>query len=362
MKKRMLALLLGGALAVGGGVLAVPATAQAADKDDLKSEDWQNWAKELDCEGRSDAHIESGSVDVVNGLLTVTVEVQTASDSAEMWGGFVYVCEEAWEADSNVGDGSTDYYDFIALGSSATASKQLAESGRNGSKGSYKFTFEGLTVGKTYYVYCQVWDPHNDSEATLGSHYAVCLGTGVPTATSAPGSSTSNKNPANSSTSNSASSSSSSAGSSAVEENSYTRFENSLADQIETAASGSTVVMDKGISALSNSTMKELLAKGDVSLRMEFTYQDKEYVIIIPAGAALDNDIPWYGPLYLAQHFGNSAGTAATTGAAGTYEVKSGDSLSRIAKENNMTLQQLLAKNPQIKDPNKIIVGQKINR
>ncbi len=27
------------------------------------------------------------------------------------------------------------------------------------------------------------------------------------------------------------------------------------------------------------------------------------------AGEALDNDIPWYGPLYLAQYFGNSAGT-----------------------------------------------------
>ena len=134
-----------------------------------------------------------------------------------------------------------------------------------------------------------------------------------------------------------------------------------MATQIELAPSGSTIVMEKGISALSNSVMQELLKKGDVSLRMEFTYEDKEYVIIIPAGAALDNDIPWYGPLYLAQHFGNSAGTAGS-GAGGTYEVKSGDCLSRIATANNMTLQQLLAKNPQIKDPNKIVVGQKINR
>ena len=110
--------------------------------------------------------------------------------------------------------------------------------------------------------------------------------------------------------------------------------------------------------------MKELLKKGDVSLKLEYTYNDQDYVVVIPAGAALDNDIPWYGPLYLAQQYGNSAGTgaAATAPGAGTsYEVKSGDRLGKIAAANNMTLKQLLEKNPQIKDANKIKVGQKIN-
>ena len=132
-----------------------------------------------------------------------------------------------------------------------------------------------------------------------------------------------------------------------------------MESQIKEAESGSTVILEKGINTLSNSAMKQLLAKGDVSLRMEFTYNDKEYVIIIPAGAALDNDIQWYGPLYLAQQYGNRAGTDTSTGA--TYEVKSGDCLSKIAAANNMTLKQLLAKNPQITDANKINVKQKIN-
>ena len=41
--------------------------------------------------------------------------------------------------------------------------------------------------------------------------------------------------------------------------------------------------------------------------------------------------------------------------------VKSGDTLSKIAAANNMTLKDLLAKNPHIKDANKIAAGKKIN-
>ena len=105
--------------------------------------------------------------------------------------------------------------------------------------------------------------------------------------------------------------------------------------------------------------MKELLKKGDISLKLEFTYNEEEYVIVIPAGAALDNDIPWYGPLYLAQQFGNSAGAENTSDAA--YTVKYGDTLRKIAAVNHMKLKQMLTKNPQIKDANKIVVGQKLD-
>ena len=44
-----------------------------------------------------------------------------------------------------------------------------------------------------------------------------------------------------------------------------------------------------------------------------------------------------------------------------TYTVKPGDTLARIATRSGMTLAQLLKANPQIKDPNKIKVGDVVN-
>ena len=44
-----------------------------------------------------------------------------------------------------------------------------------------------------------------------------------------------------------------------------------------------------------------------------------------------------------------------------TYTVKPGDTLSKIATRNGVTLAQLLQANPQIKDPNKIKVGDALN-
>jgi len=44
-----------------------------------------------------------------------------------------------------------------------------------------------------------------------------------------------------------------------------------------------------------------------------------------------------------------------------TYVVKAGDTLSKIATRNGITLAQLLQLNPSIKNPNKISVGDKIN-
>lgn len=44
-----------------------------------------------------------------------------------------------------------------------------------------------------------------------------------------------------------------------------------------------------------------------------------------------------------------------------TYTVKKGDTMWAIAKRNGMSLQQLIKKNPQIKNPNLIYPGNKIN-
>ncbi|MBB6216102.1 LysM repeat protein [Anaerosolibacter carboniphilus] len=52
--------------------------------------------------------------------------------------------------------------------------------------------------------------------------------------------------------------------------------------------------------------------------------------------------------------------TSAAVGEGQVYVVVSGDMLWKIAQKHNLTLEQLLALNPQLKNPNKIAVGQKI--
>ena len=48
-------------------------------------------------------------------------------------------------------------------------------------------------------------------------------------------------------------------------------------------------------------------------------------------------------------------------GSPGTYKVSAGDTLSKIAKQQNVSVQDIMTSNPDIKDPNKIFVGQTIN-
>ena len=43
------------------------------------------------------------------------------------------------------------------------------------------------------------------------------------------------------------------------------------------------------------------------------------------------------------------------------YTVKAGDTLSRIARRNHLSVAELLQRNPQVKNPNLIYPGQKLN-
>jgi LysM repeat protein len=52
--------------------------------------------------------------------------------------------------------------------------------------------------------------------------------------------------------------------------------------------------------------------------------------------------------------------TAPPSPTATIYRIKSGDTLLKIAKANGITIEQLLAANPDIKNPNRIVVGQEI--
>lgn len=303
-----------------------------------------------ECDGSySDKHITSSEVTAIDGKLAVTIDLALEHENSYF---ALYAFDEQLKERS---DGFAGIYDPVSgeivfrddlpfypiFLETPVASKDIYE-------GSGTYTFTELPADKTYYVYCIVFDHHEAmgegewGEDAVYTHWAAYLGS-------------------NSSGSQGGGSANTPSGS--APSNTAKTAESAIIGQIKTAETGSTVTME-GTTTLSNSVMKELLKKGDVSLKLEFTYNEEDYVIVIPAGAALDNDIPWYGPLYLAQQYGNSAGTAAPAAAeaGGVYEVKRGDTLSKIAAANNMTLKQLLAKNPQIKDANKISVGQKINR
>lgn len=128
-----------------------------------------------------------------------------------------------------------------------------------------------------------------------------------------------------------------------------------------TAADPGTIVKitkDQNINSLSNSVMQQLAKRGDVALEMEYTYDGVDYHIVIPAGLAVDDDIPWYGPLYLSAYYSGYALSENTAAPTSLYIVQSGDTLSKIARKHNTTVADLTMKNPQIKNVNSIKPGQ----
>ncbi len=142
---------------------------------------------------------------------------------------------------------------------------------------------------------------------------------------------------------------------------SNTKQQDNLESLIASAAPGTIVRITKeqNINSLSNGVMKQLVKRGDVALEMEYTYNGVDYHIIIPAGLAENNDIPWYGPPYLSSYYSNYAVNANFVNpVSSVYVVQRGDTLSRIARRNNTTVAKLAAVNPQIKNVNRIMPGQ----
>ena len=89
-------------------------------------------------------------------------------------------------------------------------------------------------------------------------------------------------------------------------DNAFGRYRDNVASEIANAKDGATVKIsrDKNINALPNDIMQALYKKQTVTLVLEYTYNDKEYTVTIPAGKAQDNAIEWYGPLYLQMYYG----------------------------------------------------------
>lgn len=82
-----------------------------------------------------------------------------------------------------------------------------------------------------------------------------------------------------------------------------------LADLIEQVEAGSTIRISKknNINTLDRNVLRRLNERG-VSLEMEYTYEDKDYKIFIPAGkAVIDDDVFYCGPLYLAGLYGSNS-------------------------------------------------------
>jgi len=129
----------------------------------------------------------------------------------------------------------------------------------------------------------------------------------------------------------------------------------------EAIASGKekTVTWDKGTS-LPYDVMKMLQDNPKITLEFSYTYQDQKYMVTIPGSRVIANpSIQWYGPVYLYALYGQNQKVtlpAQTSAATGTYTVKSGDTLSAIAKRLKSTIKHLKDAN-NIKDADKIKPG-----
>lgn len=97
-----------------------------------------------------------------------------------------------------------------------------------------------------------------------------------------------------------------------------------------------------------------------VTLVFSYTYKDVPYTLTIPGSAVVLNPaVQWYGPVYLNTLYGSlSTATlpANSLPSTGTYKVKSGNTLTSIAKNNHTSIKHLKAVN-NIKDPDKLKVG-----
>ena len=118
----------------------------------------------------------------------------------------------------------------------------------------------------------------------------------------------------------------------------------------------------KDVTSLSLSAMKALKENPNVILDMTYTYKGVGFHVVIPGGSLIytDESIPWYGPVWLYTHYGQGALTNTSGNASNVYVVQSGDTLRKIAAKLSVPLDNLIKKNPQIKNVDKISLGDKI--
>jgi len=114
------------------------------------------------------------------------------------------------------------------------------------------------------------------------------------------------------------------------------------------AGTSARILKSDDINALPLEIIQMVVAE-NVTLEMEYTYEGVDYSVnILGAEAAVDENVPIYGPLFLADFYGKR------------YIVNKGDTLGGIAAVNNTTVAKIAALNPEIRDVNIIYPGQRI--
>ena len=94
----------------------------------------------------------------------------------------------------------------------------------------------------------------------------------------------------------------------------------------------------------------------DLTLIFNYVYENEKYGVTIRGKQVkIEDSIQWYGPLWLYCTYGTIR--EESTAPTGTYVVKSGDTLSKIARNLHVTVKHLANLN-QIKNPDRIRAGQ----
>ena len=166
MKKRIVALLLGGVLAAGSLAIQTPVTVWAANMSECDS---------IEHYPESSSHINSSAVKTIDGKLAVTIDLEFEHEDGYFE---LYVYDKQLE--------KTDRGDFQFY--PVTDETPLNEV--KSLKQNDTYIFEEFADNKTYYVYCVVYDNHGEGESdtedekVMYLHYAAYLGSATPTADS----------------------------------------------------------------------------------------------------------------------------------------------------------------------------------
>lgn len=129
-----------------------------------------------------------------------------------------------------------------------------------------------------------------------------------------------------------------------------------VSDAIDEAVASGKIVEVYDVITLSISDMQKLKDNPEATIILNYTYEGKDYrVVLHGSNVEVDPLILWYGPLYLSGKYGNIYSAEIE---AGTYVIKSGDTLSKIAFRYGISLDELMALNPHIVNKNVIFAGQ----